>query len=249
MPRWLAVSEVPLFVSHQRLRGIKRLPVARAPWALDSGGFTELSTKGRWTITPAEYVASVRRYRDEVGQLQWAAIQDHMCEAFILRKTGRTLRQHQESTVQSFLDLKSLAPDLPWAPVLQGFAQEEYLQCADLYARAGVDLTQEPIVGVGSICRRQETTEAVFILKSLAALGLRLHGFGFKILGLRRVASLLASSDSMAWSFAARRSAPLPGCTHRNCANCFRYALMWRERLMSSLAEKEHLESLQMQLW
>jgi O-acetyl-ADP-ribose deacetylase (regulator of RNase III) len=32
------------------------------PWALDSGGFTELSLHGRWKATPAAYVAAVRRY-------------------------------------------------------------------------------------------------------------------------------------------------------------------------------------------
>jgi hypothetical protein len=36
----------------------------------------------------------------------------------------------------------------------------------------------------------------------------------------------------MAWSYRARRSPALPGCTgHRNCANCLRYALAWRARL------------------
>jgi hypothetical protein len=27
-------------------------------------------------------------------------------------------------------------------------------------------------------------------------------------------------------------SHPLPGCAQRNCANCPRYALLWRERLL-----------------
>lgn len=32
------------------------------------------------------------------------------------------------------------------------------------------------------------------------------------------------SADSLAWSFDARRSAPLPDCAHANCATCLRYA-------------------------
>lgn len=52
MPHWLTSSRFPLFVSHKRLARYKRLPVARCRWALDSGAFSELSTHGRWTVTP-----------------------------------------------------------------------------------------------------------------------------------------------------------------------------------------------------
>ena len=48
--------------------------------------------------------------------------------------------------------------------------------------------------------------------------------------GLVRYGDCLASADSLAWSFEARRSAPLVGCVHTNCANCLRYAAAWRER-------------------
>jgi hypothetical protein len=69
---------VPLFVSRRRLTRYKRLYPATHPWALDSGGFTELSTYGRWTIGPREYVAEVARYQREIGNLLWAAPQDWM---------------------------------------------------------------------------------------------------------------------------------------------------------------------------
>jgi hypothetical protein len=62
----------------------------------------------------------------------------------------------------------------------------------------------------------------------------RLHGFGVKT-GLAPYADCLASADSLAWSFVARRAAPLPGCSHANCANCLRYAAAWRERALGRL--------------
>jgi hypothetical protein len=41
----------------------------------------------------------------------------------------------------------------------------------------------------------------------------------------------------MAWSVAARRSVALPGCTtHRNCANCPRYAYRWRADVIRAAA-------------
>ena len=86
-----------------------------------------------------------------------------------------------------------------------------------------------PRVGLGSVCRRQSTAEIAVIVTALAARGLRLHGFGIKTSGLHQYGHLLASADSMAWSYAARRAPALPGCTgHRNCANCLTYATAWR---------------------
>src|SRR5436190_14414765 len=96
-PSWLHSNTFPLFVSDRRLRRYQRLPVAAGPWALDSGGFTELATFGSWERgpTPAQYAARVRRYRDEVGRLLWAAPQDWMCEPFITDKTGLSVVEHQ----------------------------------------------------------------------------------------------------------------------------------------------------------
>jgi hypothetical protein len=233
---WLERAPFPLFVSHRRLAARRRLPRAGTGWALDSGGFTELRLHGRWQTSAAEYVTAVRRYRDEIGNLEWAAPMDWMCEPFMLAKTGLPIAVHQARTVANYLDLRDLAPDLPFIPVLQGWSRDDYLHAADMYSRASVDLTAEPLVGVGSVCRRQATGEIEVIFHTLASLGLRLHGFGVKAGGLARYADCLASADSLAWSFEARRVAPLPGCSHANCANCLRYAAAWRERTLARLS-------------
>ncbi len=230
MPVWLGDSRrrrVPLFVSHVRLRHRKTLPRAVGPWALDSGGFSELSLRGKWTDSSSNYASAVRRYVDEIGKLDFAAIQDWMCEPFVLQKTGGTVELHQARTIQSLVDLRSIAPEIPWLPVLQGFTRGEYLHHVESYARAGVDLAREPLVGVGSICRRQATGEAEDILRELQSLGIRVHGFGLKKQGLARTASVLASADSMAWSFDARRKPKQKGCQHPKCNNCLVYALNW----------------------
>jgi hypothetical protein len=234
-PHWLERAPFPLFVSHRRLAARRRLPRAVTGWALDSGGFTELRLHGGWRTTAAEYVAAVRRYRDEIGCLEWAAPMDWMCEPFMLARTGLTVAEHQTRTVANYLELRSLAADLPIIPVLQGWSRDEYHRCVELYQRAGVDLCAEPLVGVGSVCRRQAGGEIEAIVHSLASLGLRLHGFGVKAGGLARYADCLASADSLAWSFEARRAAPLAGCSHANCANCLHYAAAWRERTLSRM--------------
>lgn len=241
-PAWLATAGVPLMVSNRWLARRRSLPRAAAGWVVDSGGFSELSLYGEWRTTPEEYVRSVRRYDAEIGQLEWAAPQDWMCEPIMLAKTGLGLDEHQRRSVANLLRLRDLwaGDDCPFIPVLQGWALDDYLRCVDLYERAGVSLARERVVGVGSVCRRQNSDEIAAIITALhqclrpaaAVAENNLHGFGIKAAGLARYGSLLGSADSMAWSFRARRSDPLPGCVgHKNCANCLRYALAWRERV------------------
>lgn len=225
---WLELLDVPLFVSHRQLAPRKRLPVARAPWALDSGGFTELSMFGEWRTSVNEYVEAVARYAD-IGRLEWAAPMDWMCEPHMIEKTGLSVREHQERTIANYLEIRDQGP---FIPVLQGWTLSDYERCVDLYDEAGVDLTAAPIVGVGSVCRRQDSAEIGRIFHALSGAGIACHGFGVKKEGVARYGRYLASADSMAWSFCARRDWPLPGCTHKSCANCPRYALRWRDELL-----------------
>ena len=240
---WLARPEfggswpTPLFISHRRLAGRRTLPRAHTPWALDSGGFSELSLYGGWHTTPTDYTTAVRRYEQHIDHLEWAAPQDWMCEPWIIAKTGLTVEEHQRRTVTNYLTLRRLDPDLPFIPVLQGWALADYQRCARMYADADVDLTVEPLLGLGSVCRRQATAEIGDIVTWAAEQGWRLHGFGVKAAGLARYGHLLWSADSLAWSFNARRNPPLPGCTHRNCANCPRYVLAWRARMLARLTD------------
>jgi len=253
-PGWLARLDVPLFVSDRRLRRCRRLPRAVARWALDSGGFTELQTYGSWDHgpSPAQYAAHVSRFRDEIGNLAWAAPQDWMCEPIVISGgsvggvrfagTRLSIAEHQRRTVANYLHLRDLAPELPFVPVLQGWHTDDYLRCVEMYDAAGVDLRRAEIVGLGSVCRRQATGEAEQIVNALHTVGVgSLHGFGIKVLGLRRYGRRVASADSMAWSMAARYRPPLPGCTHVTCANCPRFALAWRTAVVSSIPDHEQL--------
>jgi hypothetical protein len=228
-PGWLARAGVPLFVSRVRFLRRPARPVAIARWALDSGGFSEVSQHGRWRTEPAEYADFVLEVAERCGSLDFAAPMDWMCEPFIVAGTGLTVEEHQSRTVANFSDLRGRLGALV-IPVLQGYTLSEYRTCARMYAAAGHDLTAERRVGLGSICRRSGSDEANFIVRSLADDGYALHGFGLKGGSFRRCRSVLASADSMSWSARGRR---LRICgTHRTEANCLRYALEHRAELL-----------------
>ncbi len=241
-PPMIENTTVPCFISYKRLR---RQPTAtRKPtceWSLDSGGFSEIAQHGKWIITPEEYIVDVGKYMDW-GGLNWAAPQDWMCEPHMIEKTGLSVAEHQRKTVDNFIKLRDEAPDLPFIPVLQGWTMKDYKNCFDLYLDEGIDLTKEATVGVGSVCRRQDTFEIEAIMNQLYDYGLHnLHGFGVKINGLRRYGQFLQSSDSMAWSYAARmgvgercsRCKKEPG-RRKSCSNCLEYALEWRKDIVSA---------------
>jgi hypothetical protein len=238
LPNWLGLVDVPLMVTVRRLKDRRTFPRARAEWWQDSNGYTQLAYPPHcYTSTPREYVAQTRRHAQEIGNLTYVSPQDWMCEPNVLAQTGLSVQEHQLRTIQSFLDLRELAPELPWVPVLQGWAAADYLRHIEQYARAGIDLVKEKLVGVGTVCRRQGTHIGADIFKLLSWCGLRLHGFGFKVGGIRLAARYMCSGDSMAWSYAARRERAqcAAGLTHKNCANCLAYALAWREQIVSSL--------------
>lgn len=267
MPNWLESPALPrdvnLFVSHRRLASRRSLPKARVGWALDSGGFSELSLYGEWRTSPAEYVSAVHRYDEEIGLLGWAAPQDWMVEPFMLAKTGLSVEEHQRRTVANFIELRQRWQDLDpgcdlralpehcvFMPVLQGWRLPDYFRCAQMYADAGIDLSHYPVVGVGSVCRRQGTDEIGAIFEALSSLDIAMHGFGVKKHGLRAYGHLLASADSMAWSFDARRAPRLPSCSgHLNCANCLPYALRWRDEVLASLADADAPHQEALPLW
>lgn len=240
MPNWLANVGVRLFISHRRLAQRKTLPKARTGWALDSGGFSELSLYGGWKTRPEDYVAAVRRYDREIGKLEWAAPMDLMCEESMLARTGMTVLDHQRLTVANFVRLEELwaqseDSESPFMPTLQGQqSAAEYLRCWDMYGEAGVDLGNYPLVGVGSVCRRQHSGEIREVLEALRDRDplLPLHGFGIKTLGLKKYGELLCSSDSLGWSFNARRNPKLVGCSHARCSNCLNWALRWRNNIV-----------------
>lgn len=234
-PHWLWTDGMPdLFVSHRTLSARRKFRPALTDWALDSGGFTELSLHGQWLTTRDAYVSAARRYRSEIGRMQWAAPQDWMCEPWIIAKTGLTVVDHQRRTVESVMGLRQQAPDVPWIPVLQGWRINDYARHVAMYGDAGIDLTTEPVVGLGSVCRRQATTEIGEIVEMLEATGLRLHGFGVKKAGVETYGMLLNSADSLAWSYAGRRETqdcPMSP-KRKKCNNCLHFALDWRRDLL-----------------
>lgn len=246
-PHWLWTPEadVPLFVSYRRLLDKARWRPSTQPWALDSGGFSELSRFGRWTFGPREYCAGVARAVREIGNLAWAAPQDMMCEPGIVYGgqvgkvtapgTGWSVPAHQHMTVLSYVTLVNLWPEYsdapcPFIPVLQGWTMRDFEYCRELYEAAGVRLAALPLVGLGSVCRRQSTVRIGLIAGQLAGYGIALHGFGVKTEGLDLYAGQLASCDSLAWSYDAYRLGrpAYPGHTHQTCSSCLAYALDWR---------------------
>ena len=237
VPKHLERTDVDLFLS-RRILARRKSPLAPlGEWALDSGAFSELSMFGGWTISPEEYIEDVKRIARSPGLL-WAAPQDWMCEPVIIEKTGLSVREHQLRTVDNLLHLRTLDSPVPIIPVLQGFTLEEYKDCFEMYESRGIDLRNEALVGLGSVCRRQSTNEIKKIVSYFHAKDLRLHGFGVKMKGVALYGEMLESADSLAWSYAARIlqqhcSVHSPNPTTLNCASCHHYALEWRERLVA----------------
>jgi glycerol dehydrogenase-like iron-containing ADH family enzyme len=115
--------------------------------------------------------------------------------------------EHQRRTIERYDALRPLVRSVYLMPVLQGYLVHEYLDHLEAY---GERLAHGAYVGVGSICKRngsRQQIEGVLTAIMSKRPDLRLHGFGLKTTALASdlVRRCLASADSMAWSYAARR--------------------------------------------
>src|SRR5947208_244971 len=81
----------------------------------------------------ADEAAAVATYAERIGGLDFAAPQDWMCEPFMTARTGLPVAEHLHRTVENYLTLRRLAPDLPIIPVVQGWRLPDYLACLELY--------------------------------------------------------------------------------------------------------------------
>ena len=193
---------------------------------MDSGAFTEISRHGHYRHDVAEYAAQIRRWSSN-GNLLAAVAQDYMCEPFVIAKTGLSVERHQQLTVERYDALLAENTGVYILPVLQGFAPSDYVAHLRMY---GDRLVRGQWVGVGSVCKRNGDPGAIVaVLQAIKneRPDLKLHGFGLKTTALRHplIRALLHTSDSMAWSFSARKQG-------RN-ANDWREAKAWTDRILS----------------
>jgi hypothetical protein len=171
-------------------------------WILDSGAFTEVSIHGHYRSSVEDYYKKICKY-SSIGNLCIAVSQDWMCEQFIVKRTGLSIKKHQELTIERYQELISFDPAIPIMPVIQGFKVSDYIQHLKDY---GELLKTGQWVGVGSVCKRNSSPDEVHeILKTIKLFrpDLKLHGFGLKILALDRqeIKQMLYSVDSMAWHY------------------------------------------------
>ena len=232
-PSWIGRSPAPLMVNVNRPLSKWPRRAALNGWFCDSGAFTHINKHGRWTRTPAEHVELVRTFADRCPGLEYAAPMDWMCEPFALARTGLTVIEHQRRTVANLLELRSLAPEIPWVPVLQGYEVNDYLACANMYDQAGIDLRGEPLVGVGSVCRRQNSDEIELVFYNLWLQDLKnTHGFGVKLYGLDDYQQYIKSADSTAWAASAKWRPNICGnLDHKSCSSCYVWAHQWYEKI------------------
>lgn len=203
-----------------------------APWrlkapALDSAGFTAMKLGGyRWTV--AEHVAFVVTHGGGAQSgapfpwLWWSAM-DYCCEPEIAADRAE-IERRIEATVESY---RETLAELDWwreegdtdtpdpLPILQGRTPADYVRCAERLAAVCRDGRLPALVGIGSVCRRS-LRGPDGLLAILATLdralpkGVRLHLFGVKGVLLDKLgpfAHRVASVDSLAWDFRARKVA------------------------------------------
>jgi len=208
---------------------------------MDSGAFSEIKKNGEFLFTPSEYFEKVVEWNpDCFVNMDW------MCEPSQLKKTGKSIQEHQDLSIENQVELLDLSkgeqPTL--MGTIQGWTVQDYLSHVDQLRERGALIDY---MGIGSVCRRHSTKDILKIIRTLRKSlpkRIKLHAFGVKTEVLKhRIIDDLYSSDSMAWSYAGRLL-PNPGhgnqcpvsdipcfCHAINCANCGVYMRWWTDRV------------------
>jgi hypothetical protein len=232
-------TDQPLFISDRTLRRRSDAPFEPSvvPIGIDSGGFTEVSQNRHWSAGAFDYAMRVRRYMAELGNIDFVAQQDWMCEPGMLALTRMSVRQHQQFTINNYLTLRDTLPEAPWAPTIQGWTIGEYYDHIEQWYARGVELHKLDRVCVGSVCRRENPITTALILNGIASEGIRVHAFGVKAEVLELCADAIVSSDSMAWSThmrAERNGAKKKGLPFEHFdPNSLQCALGWVEKTIN----------------
>ena len=170
---------------------------------VDSGGYSFFHRDGVFDQRLDKYLKFVRRHNAD-----YFANRDYPCEPELLKKRGSTTLQNQALTLHNQVELEIFIedeyPDLfnRFVAVLQGWTLDDYIFMADFLNDRGL-LTD--LVGIGSVCRRNATSELKSIILGLKEQFpvLNFHGFGIKfdVLKDAEVWDALYSADSMAYQF------------------------------------------------
>ena len=235
---WLNQSCVPMAITSRRMERMRGPTRARGEWILDSGSRSILRNFRRHPMSASAYARNAQWYGQSVEKLVHATVQDWPADEATLKATGHTLLSHQSWTVRSFKDLRRLASDVPWMPVLVGVTVGDYLHHIDLYRDAGADLASMPLVAVRGAFQRENPSETVEILEAIAGVGVKTHALWAQGVPFDRIAPWVVSADSAEWSAEASQVEPLPQCGHWKCTHCLRFAEAWHGRKVLEIVSR-----------
>ncbi|MEX5747460.1 hypothetical protein [Massilia sp. X63] len=194
--------------------------------ALDSGGFVAAQKYNGFPWSVEQYLNLVESY-----DWAWYASMDHCVEPEIAGDKAGVMFRVAE-TARMYGELRRAAADRglpPPMPVLQGWTPSQYVYCAER-----LPLFEWPdLIGVGSMCRRNLHGDVgVFaVLDGLDGIlppHTKIHLFGVKGRSMQHLGQhpRIASIDSLAWDFAARKDHP----TGRTMDLRGQYMLDWVEK-------------------
>jgi len=187
-----------VMLSYNFIRTLKRPWKITIPFMLDSGAYSVISKYGTYPYKAEDYAGSIELWHPDVA---WTM--DYPCEPSVRTRGNYNPEQAQEMTIENQIKLLDLNANTQM--VVQGWNLSDYLENIDRIKDAGL-MTER--LGIGSICRRGQTSEILRIIKAVhnnVPGWVKLHGFGVKTSVLKTEGRFfLHSADSMSWAYAWR---------------------------------------------
>jgi len=195
-----------VMLSYNMLRKIKTTWDINIPFMMDSGAFAVILKYGKYPFTLEEYAEGIAKWHPDIA---WTM--DYPCEPSVQKRGGYNPKTAQELTMDNQIRLLDLNTNTQM--VVQGWEISDYLANLDRIKEQGL-LTEH--LGIGSICRRGQTTQIARIIRAVhnnVPGWVKLHGFGVKVSVLADTDAKfhLYSADSESWDYERRYNNWLSG--------------------------------------
>lgn len=236
-PSWLQQTDVPISIPWSVLSSRRRFKRSKGPWII-----------GRPVVEMFPNI-NLPFYANIVDQCLDLGLR-HATTPWYTHDIQYVpdMRTLQKQSTENYMRLHDLIPGR-FLPVIHAYSPDDVDFALNIYEAYGA--LWSPAVQIKGytpsvhVIRKfalgvlpAERWARRDVVRDICSRGIELHAHGLNWVRLRDLSPYIVSADSDSWRSVGRRTR-MDGCNHKDCANCLRFALSWRDEAIHEFESKQ----------